>query len=312
MRRGGDARAAGDEVARVFDAVAHHHFVRRESHRTLEAALYVYRMQARRIGQAVERHALMEAGRDQFIQPVHAVVAAVDNARGRRAQRNPPGQALAQQGAARGVVFFIAQARSRGLMQKPMALEKVEGLGCVEKNRDACIVFHAGQPCALVRSADAAGNSAAAVHRVLAPRNAACSHRVPDLRRDAKQGARRYHRHAVAGAHVQLGVGHRERESDVPVRPDLVMQQHVGGQLKTCEISISPVAGSQEFHRKAGLPERLGFVEKEQSACQSLLCLCWHSCEGIQLCAGVRCDRPPVPPNVPEAKNLQGGTTALW
>jgi hypothetical protein len=90
------------------------------------------------------------------------------------------------------------------------------------------------------------------------------------------------------------------------------MQQHVGGQLKTCEISISPVAGSQEFHRKAGLPERLGFVEKEQSACQSLPCLRGHSSEGIQLRAGRRCQRSPAPPNVPEAKNLQGGIAALW
>ncbi|MGJ3704898.1 hypothetical protein [Variovorax sp. AFSI2.2] len=90
------------------------------------------------------------------------------------------------------------------------------------------------------------------------------------------------------------------------------MQQHVGGQLKTCEISISPVAGSQEFHRKAGLPERLGFVEKEQSACQPSACLRGHSPEGIQLRASARCHRPPAPANVLEAKNLQGGIAALW
>jgi hypothetical protein len=51
---------------------------------------------------------------------------------------------------------------------------------------------------------------------------------------------------------MELGVGHRERESDMPVRPDLAMQQRVGSQLKTREVSVSPIAGGQGFHRKQG------------------------------------------------------------
>jgi hypothetical protein len=110
---------------------------------------------------------------------------------------------------------------------------------------------------------------------------------VPDLRRHAQQRARWHDRHAGAGAHVQFGIRHRKREADVPVRPDLAMPQRIGSQLKTREVGISPVTGSQEFHRKAGLLGRRGFAQREnakkQLTCQCKPLLSKRSCEGIQL-----------------------------
>ena len=74
MRGIGDQRPARDQIARVLDAVPHQQLVRREAPCVLEAAVQMDRMPVDRLGEVVERQALLEAGGDQAVGAAQTIV----------------------------------------------------------------------------------------------------------------------------------------------------------------------------------------------------------------------------------------------